>query len=74
MDARALLTVALGVLLGVFLLAFPDTAFRLRALGRAPTTGRGRYGSENPAPGWVRWLIRFFGVVCLAVAASILLG
>lgn len=72
MDARSLLAVVLGVLLGGFFLLFPGTAFRLRAVGRNPTTGRGPYGTAESPPAWVYWLIRLLGVVCLGVALAIL--
>lgn len=69
-DVRDLLAIALGVLLGLVLLAAPRTAFQLSAVG-GPQNRRGEYGADGEVPDRYLWLIRVLGLACLGVAGYI---
>lgn len=64
---RELLAVGLGVLLGVFLVAFPQVFLRIQLLGRLPRDRGGRYGDQGDAGRWL-WLVRGLGALSLLVA------
>ena len=67
---RELLAVALGVLLGLLLIAAPRTALRLSVIG-GPQRPRGDYGSDGEVADTWAWLVRALGVGCLLVAGVV---
>lgn len=68
---RELLAVALGISLGVVLIAAPRTALRLSVFLGPQRRRRGDYGTDNDIPEMWAWITRVLGVSCLAVAAFI---
>jgi hypothetical protein len=69
-GVRELLAVVLGVLLGVVLIAAPQTALRLSVFVGPNRRRRGDYGTDKHDPlsdEWI-WLIRGLGVACLLIA------
>ncbi|SEP11276.1 hypothetical protein SAMN04487948_114112 [Halogranum amylolyticum] len=68
---RELLAVALGICLGVVLVAAPRTALRLSVFLGPQRRHRGHYGTDNDIPEMWAWIVRALGFVCIAVAAFI---
>jgi len=68
-DYRTLLAAALGVGLGVVMLAFPGFVVRVHAVGRVPGDRHGEYGDGDAAPERWQWLVRAVGVA-LVVAGG----
>lgn len=68
---RELLAVALGLCLGVVLVAAPRTALRLSVFLGSQRHRRGRYGTDAEIPEMWAWIVRALGIVCIAVAAVI---
>jgi len=66
MALRTLLAAVLGVLLGGFLLAYPEAALRMQLAGRVPRDRGGEYGSDA-MDSRLTWLVR-------AVGAGVLLA
>ncbi|MFB6353108.1 MAG: hypothetical protein ABEJ92_03390 [Halobacteriales archaeon] len=75
-DPRTVLAAALGVGLGLVLLAFPAAVVRVQTVGRLPHDRGGEYGRSGEPPR--RWLlvVRGLGAVLVLVglgfAASVL--
>ncbi|MGB9986649.1 hypothetical protein [Salarchaeum japonicum] len=69
---RELLAVALGVVLGVLLLVYPQAFIRIQTLGRVPHDRHGHYGSDDAPSGWVR-VVQLIGAACLLVAGYVAL-
>lgn len=68
---RELLTVVLGVLLGVVLVVTPRTALQLSVFLGPQRRRRGDYGTDNGIPDRWTWVVRALGVACLTIAAVI---
>lgn len=68
---RELLTIVLGVLLGIALIAAPRTALRLSVFVGPNRRRRGNYGADETISNKWTWVVRAFGVACLATAAFI---
>ncbi|WP_135853351.1 hypothetical protein [Halorussus salinus] len=66
MDFRTLLAAVLGVGLGLFFLAAPETVVRMHAAGRRPPGRGGEYGDDAVAGKWRR-LVQVVGVALVAV-------
>ena len=72
-GVRELLAVVLGILLGVVLIAAPQTALRLSVFVGPTRRRRNDYGTDKHdslSDQWT-WFIRGLGVVCLAIALFI---
>jgi hypothetical protein len=65
MALREILAAALGVGLGLFLVAFPDAVIRLQTAGRIPDGRHGEYGEDGSYPRTWQLLVRGIGVVVL---------
>ncbi|EJN57466.1 hypothetical protein [Halogranum rubrum] len=68
---RELLAVALGLCLGVVLVAAPRTALRLSVFLGSQRRRQGRYGTDAEIPKMWAWIVRALGLVCIAIAAFI---
>ena len=68
-GVRELLAVILGVLLGIVLVAAPQTALRLSVFVGPNRRRRGDYGTDETISNKWTWVVRALGVVCLAIAA-----
>ena len=67
-DLRTLLAAALGIGLGLLLLARPEAVIRAHTAGRLPQDRGGEYGTDAQASGRTRQLVQLLG------AASLLVG
>ena len=70
-DARTLLAAGLGLLLGGFLLAYPEAALRVQLAGRVPTDRRGEYGDDTVGSDRLRLVVRALGVLVALVGGYI---
>ncbi|WP_232700527.1 hypothetical protein [Halobacterium wangiae] len=71
-GVRELLAVALGVVLGVGLLAAPKAAIRLSVfMGPHRRRRHGEYGGEDDIPTTWVYVVRALGVACIAIAGVI---
>ncbi|WP_396613897.1 hypothetical protein ACH9L7_19475 (plasmid) [Haloferax sp. S1W] len=68
---RELLAVALGIGLGVVLIAAPRTALRLSVFLGPQRRRRGDYGTDDDIPELWAWVVRTLGIACIVVAAFI---
>lgn len=68
---REPLAVVLGVLLGIALIAAPQTALRLSVFVGPNRRSRGDYGTDETISNKWTWVVRALGVACLAIAAFI---
>jgi hypothetical protein len=62
MDLRTALAAALGVALGLALVAYPDAVVRAHSVGRVPGDRRGEYGSDGDAPDRSRRVVQALGL------------
>ena len=67
LPLRSVLAATLGVALGLFFLAFPETVVRIHTAGRVPGGRHGEYGTDG-TPGRYTLLVRALG------AAAVLVG
>lgn len=70
---RELLAIALGAILGLAAIAYPDAILRLQTAGTRPDR-RNEYGQESgTATNRARRLVQLLGVIALIIAAVIAL-
>jgi len=65
MVSRQLIAAVLGVGLGLFVIAFPETVVRTYAAGRVPDGRWGKYGEDGSPPAKWLWAARGAGAVML---------
>lgn len=68
---RELLAIALGVLLGLVAITFPDTLVRIQTAGTRPDRQDGYGDDSGTVSTLARRVVQFLGVVALAVAVVI---
>ena len=68
---RELLTIVLGVVLGIVLLTAPRVALRLSVVVGPSRRHRGDYGTDASVSNQWIWIIRGLGVVCISIATYI---